>query len=234
MKRHLSLILILFTFFSCQKEQQTIRIGLNQWPGYEPLYAAKVLGLYEKHGLDVEIVEYISLNDVKSGYEKGQIDLMCSTIIEMLKVHDDRQIQSKFLMALDFSNGTDVVLGKNINSLEEIKGKKIGVETGTLGMYILGRALQKSGIKLNEITIVPMDQTQMGHAIEDGNIDLAISYPPTSVNIMKNTDNVKVVFSSADIPNEVIDTLSGREDIIRDNPELLKKISLVWDEALDI
>jgi len=225
-------VVILFLFMSCSKQGPTVRIGMNEWAGYELIFAAKVKGLYKKHGLNVEILEFSSLNDVKTAYERGQVDIMCSTLIELLKSYEDTGIRSKVLMPTDFSNGPDVIIGNKLSKLSDLKGKRIGVEKGTLGMYMLARALQISNLEMKDISIVPLDQTTMIEGIQNNTIDVAITYPPISINLLKRVEDAKVLFSSKEIPYEVIDVLVIKEDFLKKSPDVPKKIKKVWDEAL--
>ena len=222
----------LFLFF--QSTPEKIRIGLNQWPGYEPVYAAKVKGLYKKAGLNVEVFEYGSLNDVKTAYERGHIDVMCSTLIEMIKTYGDAGINSKVLFATDFSNGPDVLIANDMPKSGELSGKRIGVELGTLGVYMIHRALEINNLQLSDITIVPLDQTDMLNALQTNIIDVAVTYPPISASILKTVSNSKVIFSSKDIPYEVIDVLVAKDSVLLDHPDLKKDLLGVWDEALEL
>lgn len=228
--------LALLLIIGCgNKDTESIRIGINQWPGYEPIYAAKVKGLFKKNGLNVEILEYFSLNDVKLAYEKGQVDIMCSTLIEMIKAYDDSGISAKVLIPTDFSNGPDVIISRNnINSTEKLKGKRIGVEKGTLGIYMLFRALEKANLRLNDIEIYPVDQTNMAQAFLENKIDVAVTYPPFSVNILKQIKGSKEVFNSGDIPYEIIDVLVVKNELLNKTPKLKEKVNKVWNESLNL
>ncbi len=231
------IILVFITsllFYACSKSEPVIRIGMNQWPGYEPIYAAKIKGLYKKHGLNVEILEFGSLNDVKTAYVRGQIDIMCSTLIELIKSYDESGIASKVLMPTDFSNGPDVIIAKEVTKIKDLKGKRIGVEKGTLGMYMLARSLQKANMSFSDVEIVPLDQSSMVEGFIHGKIDASITYPPTSVNILKKVSDAKIVFSSRDIPYEVIDVLVVKSSFLNNNKNLALKINKVWSDALNL
>ena len=52
--------LLLFVYISSnpyESKQETIRIGIHQWPGYEYLFIAKKQGFFKQVGLDIELVE---------------------------------------------------------------------------------------------------------------------------------------------------------------------------------
>lgn len=63
--------------FACSKSKR-LRIGIDPWPGYEVLYLADRRDLYGD--LDVEIIEFTTLEDVRAAFEAVQIDVMCGTL----------------------------------------------------------------------------------------------------------------------------------------------------------
>ena len=69
----------------CSPEKPTtLRVGINPWPGYEFLYLAQEKGFYRDAGLDVRLVEFSSLADTRRAYERGQINAIGTTVIEVL------------------------------------------------------------------------------------------------------------------------------------------------------
>ena len=56
-----------------------LRVGINPWPGYGPLFLAADKGFFAEEGIDVELVELTSLADVRRAFERGQIDGMTSS-----------------------------------------------------------------------------------------------------------------------------------------------------------
>ena len=223
-------ILALFSV-SCKKEK-TLRIGINEWAGYELLSLAKHKGFFKKHGLNVELLEYSSLSDVKTGFEQKQIDIMASTIIEAIQASETLDEEVKILLLTDYSNGPDEILSK-YDDLKKLKGQKIGVEMGSLGVFMIARALKKNGLELKDVQLIPRDQTNMLNSLNKGEIDAAVTYTPTSFILREKIPSLKSVFNSGDIPFEILDTLTARKEIVINNPGLRRKLLLVWDESVN-
>lgn len=209
-------------FVSCSNDRKfsgPIRVGINPWPGYEFLYLAQEKGFFEKEGVDVRIVEFNSLADSRRAYERGQLDGLACTLIEHLQILDSSDRSPRICLVADYSNGADVIVANpSIENIHSLKGARIGLEIDSLGVFMLARALEKSGIALEDIEVVPLDQISIEEAFRKGTLDVAITYPPVSIRIEKES-RAHVIFSSADIPDEIVDVLILEESLLRSRPE---------------
>ncbi|NNC68634.1 MAG: ABC transporter substrate-binding protein [Gammaproteobacteria bacterium] len=212
---------------------ETIRIGIHQCTGHEHLFIAKKQGFFKQAGLDVELVELSSLTEVRRAFERGKVDGMASTLIEVLEAFKYSGKIAQPVLIIDYSNGADEILGSTkINTIKELKGKKIGVESGSLSTYLVSRALEMNDIKSSEVVIMPMELHDMPTALKTGKVDAITSYPPTSVAIKKQM-GVNVLFDSSTIPNEILDVIAINKEVLAKNPELQKQLLQTWKLTLD-
>ena len=221
MRTLLPLLLILLA--SCGQEdlRAKLRIGLNPWPGYLDLAVADSEGIFARHGLDVQIVEYSSLHDMSRAFQMGQIDFMPCTLVEVLEVNQGKR-RAEVIWVADASEGADVVLAHAISSAAELRGKRIAYEPNSLGIYVLARMLDRAGLTMTDVEPIGMDQTQMVEAMEAKRIDAAVTYPPSSLSI-RELDGVRAVFTTAEIPGEVIDVFSVDSAILDADPTFLQR-----------
>ncbi len=191
-----------------------LKLGINPWPGYEFLFLAQEIGCFKKHGVDLRLVEFSALVDVTNAYIRGQIDGMATTATDAYYAHIRiPQRPLRFLMAIDYSSGADVVIAapEDNGAKYSFAGKRIGVETMSLGQFYLHRVLQKSGLTIQDVTIVPLAQTRMADALRSKKVDAVVTYPPFLFEALK-VKGSKVVFSSAEIPGELLDLLAISEE----------------------
>ena len=215
--------LIAFLVACSNTENTPIKIGINPWPGYEFLYLAQEKGFFEDEGVEVKIIEYGSLSDVRRGYERGSLDAMASTLVEVLQVKNNSTRDPRVFLITDYSDGGDVILARNIDSLSELKGKKVAADTTSLPIFILTRALDQVGLSLADVELIPMEQSDIALAYADNTIDAAVTYPPVSIQLRKRADT-KTIFSSTQIPGEVIDVVSAESSILKQRESDFKKI----------
>lgn len=223
----------LFWLSPWQETKKPLRIGVNAWPGYAYLYLAQAKGFLKAEGVQLDILSFSSLSDIRHAYERGQLDGMACTITEMLQAQKHGRT-SKVVLLADFSNGADKVIAtRDITSIQDLKGKRIAIEPATLGAFILARVLEEAGINQKEVRVVGMDQLEMKGAILNGMVDAVISYPPTSSEILHEKERVHTVFDSSQIPGEIVDIFVFDPKIVAERGNELLGMQKAWDESLD-
>ncbi|PCJ58874.1 MAG: hypothetical protein COA79_12460 [Planctomycetota bacterium] len=240
MRVFITLMMSFYLFCGCGndatkpiKKSKTIKIGINIWAGYECLYLASKKGFYKKCGVDVKIVEFGSLGDCRRAFERGNIDGMGATIIEVLIASEYSNRKPKICAITDYSNGGDVIISNNsIKSVADLKGKKIGIEKGTLNIMVLSRALEKNGLSLKDVELISVVQGSMENAIEKNELDAVVTYPPVSIALLKDK-RFKKIFSTKEIPKEVVDVIAFTDKVLKEHPDKIKKILEGFYMAVD-
>lgn len=231
---YLSLCLVLLGLTACTKSpSKPITIAINPWPGYEFLYLAEQKGFFETAGANIQLVQLSSLSDSQRAYVSGRVDGLASTLIEAVQAEHLGGKPLKVVLITDYSNGGDVILaGTDVTDVQGLKGKTVGCEVSSLGIFVLERALSHAGMTLDDVQVHNSEQAGGKALLDAGTIDAFVSYPPYSINTMKD-ERYHEIFSSADIPFEVIDTLSLAEEVLQANPQLVSQIHNAWQMALD-
>lgn len=229
--RFFACALLLTLSASCRPPADPIRISINAWPGYEFLYLAQEKGFFAEEGVEVRLVEFGSLSDVRRAYERGQIDGMASTLIEVIQARDISPRTPQVFLVVDYSNGADVIMAPPaIKSIPELKGKHVGLELASLNVFLLARALEKHGLGIKDVQMIGSDQLSMEQMFRQGELDALVTYPPTS---LKLEQVGHVIFSSADVPGEIFDVLALDATIIQQRPQEVAGIARAFLRAVD-
>jgi NitT/TauT family transport system substrate-binding protein len=128
-----------------------------------------------------------------------------------------------------------VIAQPGITTMEGLKGKKVGVPQGTSGEMILRLALDKAGMKVSDIDVVPMDPSTIVAAFASGQIAGAgIWYPLIDV-IRRRVPNVVELSKDEDFypGTSFINTFIARNDTVEKNPELVTRFVRVIKRAMD-
>jgi NitT/TauT family transport system substrate-binding protein len=225
-------VLLMTALLGCsQKSAEPLRIGINPWPGYEFLYLAQEKGFFADENLPVRIVEFNSLADGLHAYERGQLDGWGCTMIELLIARSESPRKPQVVYIADYSDGADVILAKQeIADLTALKGKRVGLEQGSLGVFMLARALESVGMTLNDVITVSMDQMSGEAEMAQGTLDALVTYPPFSVRLTA-TDKFKAVFDSSQIKGEIVDVIAIHDEVIATRSDDVKKLTRAFRRA---
>ncbi len=224
---------LLCLLLNCSAPEEKIKMAINPWPGYGYFYLAEEIGLFEEEKLPLELVRFDSLADGQRAYIHGRVDALASTIVETVQASQWSGRPLSVLLVTDYSNGGDVIVAqKALPDVRALKGQRVGCEAGSLGIYVLKRALEKNRLTLEDVTVVNVEPGEAEAAFQSGQIDAYVSYPPYSVELMQQ-DHIEQIFSTAEIPFEVIDIVSVESAVLRKYPDFRRRLHSVWQRALD-
>lgn len=207
----------------------TVRIGTQPWIGYGPWWIAKEKGIFEKHGLTVELIDFLEDKEVNAAFASGQMDaanLATHTALKLYAVGLDLKI----LLLEDASYEADAVIApSSVTTIADLKGKNVAYEEGTTSDLLINYALQQNGMSLADITPVFMPASDAGSTLIAGSVDVAVTYEPYISAALAENSDLKVLYSAAEYPGLISDVLAVRSDL---SPEIKGKLLQVWDEAL--
>ncbi len=225
------LIALLATFFlsACEgTPERAVKVGMCQWPGYEPLFLAAQLNMFDR---PVKILRFSSPGKAYQAFKSGAIDVVGLTADELLKYADYGSVPKIFLI-MDISNGADALVAKpSVKELKEIKGKRVALESSVLAQYMLHRSLDKAGVSLEEIEIKNIEIVDQPQAYKDDKADVFVTFEP-SLNMMIQ-EGGHVIFDTSMIPNEIVDALAASENIWKKDQKTIAALKKGWFKALD-
>lgn len=228
----LGICMMLLSLGCTPEKKEPLRIGTNAWPGYEFLHLAQAKGYFEESGTSVRLVEFSSLADCRRAYERGQIDGMATTVIEVLQARDQSSRSPQIVKVVDYSDGADVILGRpGITSSADLKGKRVGVELASVGVYVLARGLEQAGLDMTSVETVSLDPLSMEEALKQGKIDAAVSYPPFSIRLL-HEPGITTLFSTKTVPGEVVDVIAIEEDLCKTRSKDVAAMIRSFDRAV--
>ena len=208
--------------------QSPMRVGTNVWPGYEPAYLARDLGYYSEN--DVILNQFQSATETIRAFRNGAIDVVALTLDEALLLAQDGIDVQIFLVA-DMSVGGDVIVAQpGINSVKDLKGRTIGVESSALGAYVLTRALEIHGLPFDAVRLAHLTVDESEQAFYDAKVDAVVTFEPYRSRMINN--GASEIFSSREMPNEIVDVLVTRRSYADQNPEALSAFSKAWLKAV--
>lgn len=224
-RRPLSLLALLGAAFTANAEP--LKIGYSDWPGWVAWEIGIEKNWFEEEGVDVEFLwfDYVASMDA---YAAGQIDAVCMTNGDAL-VTGATGKPSVAIIVGDYSNGNDMIVGApGIDSLEDLVGKKVGLEEGFVIHLLLQKGMQMKGIDSDAIEIVNTPTNETPQVLASGAVDAIGAWQPNSGQALKTVAGSKPVFTSANAPGIIYDLLSVSPESLEANREEWAKVVKVW------
>ncbi len=165
-------------------EAVTIAIPKNEINAL--LYIAEAQNFFVSNGLQVTLKEnYDSGATATAGMLKGEAEISAATDFLMARQILDKTSLVTFAV-IDKYETTYVMwrTDSGLKTIQNLKGKRIGVPLRTIGEFHLGRTLELNGISLGQVTLVDVRATDSEKALVNKEFDAVVTWEPfvTSIN----------------------------------------------------
>ncbi len=193
---------VCFAAFYQRTPDEPLRVGVLVWPPYEMAFLARELGYYDDASID--LIDYQSPADVLRAYHDGSVDVVMFTIDYALKAFEQDPGNHHVILSPDVSLGGDALIADpSFATLEDLRGKRVGIESSVLGAYMLTRAMESADMSVDDVEVVFVDIPDQEHAFDSGTVDAVVTYEPTRSRLV--ADGARELFSSAELPGEIVD-----------------------------
>ena len=180
----------LWTATASAQTKMTIATGVD--PVFSAYYVAQQEGLFKKHGLDVRINTGPSGSAMVAFLVNGQIESAFGSEIAGVANHNLDPNVVVVAQATRLVRWIAVV-GRNIETLDQLKGKKVGVARGSGGEVFWLAMIDKLKLNPADYTIVNVEAPEMVAALERGNIDAYAVWEPWVTRGLAAVRNTKVL-----------------------------------------
>jgi NitT/TauT family transport system substrate-binding protein len=200
-----------------------VNVGVVTWIGYGPIYCAAANGYYKKYGLDVKLVNFSDNSVMAGAVQSGELDATTLTYDQVI-ASNARGWKLKVVMPVDYSVGGDAILaGARIQSVKDLKGRKVAFMAASPSDFLLGYALSKDG--MSERDVQPVNTTPEGVVgiMAGGSAEVGVTYEPNVSVLVKSGGGKRfhVLMSSREARGMITDVLVLKESVITKNPKLV-------------
>jgi len=229
----LSIILVIVViggiyYFVAHQEKleiSKIRVSTNKTP-YSTLYVvAKEKGFFKEEGLDVETVIV--------GTGREGLDALISKNVEINFVVDTPMANLGFKstevqLVATLAEGLDLDLivrkDRGINQPSDLKGKKIGIQKGTVMEFFASKFLETNGINKEDVEIQNIGIKEMAVAFERGDFDAVSSFEPHTNKILEMMRDEAATFSLVIPKVRLVNwNVSVRQEFLENHPVVIKR-----------
>jgi len=174
------------------------------------------------------IVECV-VDDQRRAFSRGDVEAIATTLPGAIAIC--REVPARcpsIVLVLDDSNGADqVVAASRWRSVAELKGQRVGLERSVLGEFMLLRAVQGKGLKLADFKLRYDGPKALVSQLQRGVVDAIVTYAPHSDGLVADP-RFRVLFSSRQIPGEVVDVLAVSPELLHRDSKLVAALVRTW------
>ncbi|MGE3621876.1 MAG: aliphatic sulfonate ABC transporter substrate-binding protein [Acidimicrobiia bacterium] len=211
---------------------ETLTLGYSAWPGWFPLAVAEEAGIFEEHGLDVELrffADYLGSLDAMAG---GQLDGNTQTLNDTMfaVAAGDEQV---IVVTNDNSTGNDAIIcDASVTSIEDLEGRTVAAEQGVVDHFLLLQGLDSVGLAEDDIDFrgVLTDAAAAGFA--GGEFDCVGVFAPFTLTALERPGS-HVLFDSSDFPGTISDHIVVTPELIAERPGDVQALVDAWYATLD-
>lgn len=196
------------------------------------LFTAIEQGYFDEYGITVEPAQFQGGPAEITAMQSGDIDIaQIGHGAHSLCIGGDAVV-----FAFDQLSQADAVVcdKTKVASAEDLKGKTVGVSSGTSSEIILQFVLRDAGLTMDDINPIEMDVSGMTTALLSGQIDAAATWSPNTVTIKEQLgDNYLVLGTNTDYSDEVAfpSSFVCLPEYAEENAEVLARFGAAIDKA---
>lgn len=178
----------------------------------------------DRYGIEVSL-ERIDYRDAIDSFSSGKYDACTMRNIDALTGPAAKGVDTTVLFVTGVSNGSDVVVLRNGSTLDDLRGRRVKLITGTVSHYLLLRGLEGARISATDITLVNSNEKEIVSEIKNNPSAAVVTWNP----LYNVVEEAQAVYDSSEIAGEIFDLMVAHTDA----PETFKKaLTGAWYEAI--
>lgn len=187
---------------------------------------------YAKDGIDVKYAHITSGSEQTAALASGDLDFLNAVGGTSVLLAASNGVDLKVISAYSRAPQGFVIVAKdkNIKSVKDLKGLKIGGPKGTILNQLLVAALHKDHMSLNNVQFVNMGIPDAMAALSNGSIKAALLAGPAALKAEESGAHI-VANGKGLISGLIVTAVNGK--FLKEHPALVKKFLTVQKQAVD-
>src|SRR6185437_6016004 len=196
-----------------------------------PLQVAKTKGYFAAQGLDAEVTVFTTGAAATEAFRAGRGDFISAGDLPSAAMWKSGNVIGLAPMSSD-TEIFGIVGKKDINSPNDLRGRKVATALGSTGEFLLYRYLASGGVSPSEVNIVGLAPPEMVISLIRGDIDAFAWLAPFTTRAIDTGKDIKLVTSAKGFANNRI-LLNVTRSFHDQHPELELKVLSAVNRAID-
>ncbi|MXO65556.1 putative urea ABC transporter substrate-binding protein [Altericroceibacterium endophyticum] len=219
------------------KPKTEFNIGWSIYAGWMPWPYAQQAGIVDKwadkYGLEINFVQVNDYVESVNQYTAGKLDGVTVANMDALTIPAAGGKDTSAIIIGDYSDGNDGILLKGTDDLSAIRGRDVYLVELSVSHYLLARGLESVDLPMTAVSTINTADADIAGAFTSPDISAVVAWNPQLSTMMAEPD-ANLVFSSAQIPGEILDLLVVDTATLEANPDLGKALAGIWYETMSI
>lgn len=217
------------------QEKEEFSVCWSIYAGWMPWSYADTQGIVDKwadkYDIDIDVIQVNDYIESINQFTSGNVDGCSMTNMDALTLPAASGVDSTALIINDYSNGNDGVVLKDSDDLADIEGRRVNLVQFSVSHYFLARALETVGLTERDIETVNTSDADMVAIYPNDDIEAVVTWNP-QLNAIDGLDNSNVVFTSRNLPAEILDMMVVNTDTLTANPDFGHALVGAWYEVM--
>lgn len=194
-----------------------------------PYVIARDRGFFREEGLEVEFIFMKAIQTVQAMLAGG-VDFGTATGTAISAAVNGADVRVVF--ALTDKPSFDMIALPNIASVQQMRGKKLGISApGSLTEILARQILLVNKIPLDQVTMLPLGTSDVTYiALKAGTIDATMLQVPQ--NFIAQEEGYRKIAAGADVYRAVQGGLTTTRSVIAERPEIVTRVIRATQKAL--
>ncbi len=211
---------------------EPLKIGYSDWPGFTIFEVAKQKGWFKEAGVEVDLIWFDYLPSLDA-FAAGKIDGVTVVATDAM-VNGANGAKSKIICLLDYSDGSDMIIGApGVTSIKDLKGKKVGLEVTLMEHLLLLKALELNGMKQSDVELVNTATNETPQTLGSGKVAAVGAWYPVSGQALTQVAGSKPIFTSADVKGLIYDVLAVSPTSLGKRKDDWAKVVAIYYKCVD-
>jgi ABC-type nitrate/sulfonate/bicarbonate transport system substrate-binding protein len=223
-----------------QAKAAKFSLGYQSTPDSGFFYLAQQNGWFQQAGIDPDLIYFTTGPALIQGMASGKPNVGHVGSVPVLQAAASGIFPIRIIdIMADVGAGYSIVTQKGITSVEQLKGKKIGLGVGTNDQYFLDAVLKKYGMTESDVEMVNFNPVNRQQAFLSGNIPAVIPLIENRYALLKQGVDAHIMFEATQFdqqPNPVqrpliFDFIVASQDTLDANHDAYGGLVKVFNET---
>nr|WP_290225544.1 ABC transporter substrate-binding protein [Trichocoleus desertorum] len=212
-------------------QSQALVSATNNWVGYSGHHVAVGKNLFSQAGLKVQDLFFQSATEEMTAFLAGKVDIGWFTSGDAIQMAA-KDPSIKMIYLVDYSNGSDGIIGRGIQSPQDVKGKTIARENILFEKVLLRAYLEKGGLTEADAIVKDLAAADAATAFAAKQVDVAVSYEPYLSKAAQQGGG-EIIFSTKDT-NLIADVIAVHDKLLQTRQADLQTYLKAVDQAVKL